>query len=75
MMHLYPDLVDVSKTMNVSRNRKDDFPEIMKYGKLSDNTGWGTMGNSSLATADKGKILVERSVERIVHFIAENWKI
>jgi creatinine amidohydrolase len=74
MMHLYPDLVDVSKTMNVSRKRKDAFPEIMKYGKLSDNTDWGTVGNSTLATAEKGKVLVERSVERIVHFIAENWK-
>lgn len=75
MLHLYAELVDPGRTMNVSRKRKDAFPEIMKYGKLSDNTDWGTVGDSTAATADKGKALVERSVDRIVQFLNENWGI
>ncbi|MEI7028268.1 creatininase family protein [Paenibacillus sp. y28] len=75
MLHLYPELVDMSRTMDVTRKRKDAFPEIMKYGRLSDNTDWGTVGNSQVATAEKGQVLVDRSVDRIVRFLEEVWDI
>lgn len=73
MLALYPDLVDESRLMRAERKRRDEFPEIMKYGRLSDNNEWGTTGDSTLATAEKGEILVSRAVDRIVRFLNEAW--
>ncbi|WP_248928351.1 creatininase family protein [Paenibacillus hamazuiensis] len=75
MMYLHPELVDTSKTMKVERKLKDSFPDIMKYGKLSANSEWGTVGDSTIASAEKGKLLVDRSVERIVQFLEHQWGI
>lgn len=75
MLALYPELVNTDLTRKVERKSPDAFPEIMKYGKLSDNSEWGTMGNSTLASAEKGTILVNRSVDRMVQFLNESWNI
>jgi len=75
LLALRPELVDEAKRMNVVRKTRDEFPEIMKYARLSDNSEWGTIGDSTLATAAKGEALVGRSVDRIVKFLTENWGI
>lgn len=75
MLALHPELVNMEKTMSVERKKQDAFPEIMKYGKLSDNSEWGTVGHSNQASAEKGQILVDRAVERMVQFLGEVWGI
>lgn len=75
MMYLYPDLCDTEKWVNEPKKIKDNFPEIIKYGKLSSNTQSGTVGNAMLATKDKGEVLVQRSLDRIVSFLEINWGI
>ncbi|MEK4327543.1 creatininase family protein [Paenibacillus sp. FSL R7-0297] len=75
MLALYPELVHMELARSVQRKSPDAFPEIMKYGKLSDNSEWGTMGNSTLATAEKGHHLVDHAVDRMVRFLHEEWGI
>ncbi|MBD2845389.1 creatininase family protein [Paenibacillus sp. IB182496] len=75
LLAVCPELVDLTRTMDVKRAQPDLYPEIMKYGKLSDNSKWGTMGNSTIASAQKGEQLVARAVDRILHFLRDHWSI
>ena len=75
LMYLYPEFCDTDKWVNEPKKIRDEFPEIIKYGKLSSNTQSGTVGNAMLATKGKGEVLVQRSLDRIVDFLETNWGI
>lgn len=75
MMYLYPELVDTSKGIDEVPKQKDLFPEIIKYSRYSTKTESGVIGYSTAATSQKGEVLVQRSVDRIVHFLHDTWDI
>lgn len=75
MMYLYPELVDTSKGIDEVPKQKDLFPEIIKYSRYSTKTESGVIGYSTTATSQKGEVLVQRSVDRIVHFLYDTWDI
>ncbi|WP_206514604.1 creatininase family protein [Brevibacillus marinus] len=73
MMYLFPELCDLDKWVHEPPKKQDPFPDIIQYPKLSSITGSGTIGNATLATAEKGERIVKRSVDRIVQFLVESW--
>lgn len=73
MMHLYPDLVDVSQWVNEPPKFNDLFPDVITYPPFSAFTNSGTIGNATIGTKEKGEALVNRSVDRIVQFLQESW--
>src|SRR5699024_9882248 len=73
MLHLYPELVDVSKWVNEPPRFINKFPDILNHSKFSNLTKSGTIGNATLGTKEKGEQLVNRSVNRIIDFLIEDW--
>lgn len=71
MLHLAPELVDMSKAPNTPIKVNDTSPSIGKGYGYMDLTDTGTIGDASLGTAEKGKIVVERGVEEICKCITE----
>ena len=69
MLHLHPELMHMDRAVKNLPESKA-FPDVMTvepYGAMSDT---GVLGDATLGTAEKGKIIFERSVERIVAFLA-----
>lgn len=75
MLHLYPELVDKSKWINEPPKFKNEFPDILHHSKFSRLTDSGTIGDATIATEEKGEALVKRSVDRIIQFLEEEWKL
>ncbi|GHH99782.1 creatininase family protein [Neobacillus kokaensis] len=75
MMYLHPELCDLDNWVHEPPKIKDQYPDIIQYVPFSHKTDSGTIGNATLGTAAKGEALVNRSVERIVQFLSENWGI
>ena len=49
--------------------REDRFPDIIKYPALTELTPNGTIGDATVASAEKGKLLLDRCVDRMADFI------
>ena len=68
MLHLHPELMHMDRAVkNLPAGKA--FPDIITvepYGAMSDS---GVLGDATLGTAEKGKIIFEKSVERLVAFI------
>lgn len=75
MLYLAPELVDTSQWVNESLKDPDPFPDIKVYKRFSTLTKSSTIGNATLGTAEKGKLLVEMAVERIEKFLKNEWNI
>lgn len=69
MLYLKPELVRLSEIVCTPSQFKDEYPEMIKYLGLRKFTDTGTLGDATVATAEKGKVLVEKSVERIISYI------
>jgi creatinine amidohydrolase len=69
MLYMRPDLVNMEKATVIEPGYKDDYPDIIKYRDLRDYTPNGTIGNATVANQEKGKIIVEKGVSRIVDFL------
>lgn len=74
MKYLTPELVDDSEAVCTLELFEDKFPEFKQYIPFDKYTDTGTMGDATKGTSEKGKIIVERSVDRIVEFIEEYYK-
>ncbi|GGN59646.1 creatininase family protein [Oceanobacillus indicireducens] len=73
MMHLYPELCDLDNWINEPPNVENKYPDIHHYPKLSTITKSGTIGNATVATEEKGRELVDRSLDRIKTFLRQSW--
>ena len=71
MLYIAPDLVDMSKAV------KDYDPRPGRKGLTRDPKGAGTYspsgvwGDPTLATKEKGRVIVEKTVEEIVRQVKE----
>ena len=68
MLHLHPELMMMDRAVKNLPEPKQ-FPDVITvepYGKMSDS---GILGDATLGTAEKGKLIFERSVARIVEFL------
>lgn len=73
-MHLYPELVDVNELSRVEPQGSGEFREFIQYARFTDRTPNGSIGDSTTATADKGRELVTRCVSRIVEYYNRNMR-
>lgn len=69
LLHLMPELVDMSKAPNSPALWKDQWPGFSKYRMYDKYSVTGTMGDATVGTAEKGKIVVDRFVDEATAFI------
>lgn len=68
LLHLYPELVDMSKAVN-SPIKPDKYPGIIQYTPYCELTDSGLLGDGTVATAEKGRIATEAAVNAIAEYI------
>ena len=71
-LHLYPALVDKNELSRIEPVLGGEFKEFIQYAKFTDRTPNGTIGDATTATAEKGRELVRRCVDRIVEYYEKN---
>jgi len=80
MLHLRPDLVDMSQAGNfvgLMHAMGDDYRWLTPEGRIG--FGWqsqdlhpsGASGNAAAATAEKGRIVAERAVANMIELLGE----
>jgi creatinine amidohydrolase len=71
MLYLRPDLVDMSKATRIepTSDAFKVFTDVIRYIPVGAKTPNGTIGDATLASAAKGKALIEKSVERITEYM------
>lgn len=69
LLYLYPELVDMSKAAKTGSAFDDKWPGITKDFPYAGYTDSGTLGDGTKGTVEKGRITVERGVERIADCI------
>jgi creatinine amidohydrolase len=76
MLHLRPDLVDMSKAVRTepATDAYKVFTDVIRYLPFSSKTTTGTIGDATLGSAEKGKALVERCVDRIAEYMNHEFK-
>ncbi len=72
MLYFRPDLVDMSKATRVEP-KGGGYPGIQVFRPLSEITTTGTVGNATVGTAEKGRAIVERALEKICDFMQKEW--
>ncbi|KAB0577189.1 creatinine amidohydrolase [Fusobacterium naviforme] len=72
MMYLYPDMVD-HEEITCTQSRTNRFPDILQYGKFTEKTENGMIGDATVATREKGEKIVKRCVDRIMSCIQESF--
>lgn len=73
MLFFAPELVDKKEAIQEWPKRTDLYPDIIQYPKFSQLTDSGTLGDATKGSFEKGKMLVERVVSRIVDFLESEW--
>lgn len=71
LLHLFPELVDMSKAVNSPALIEDPYPRITVYTDFIEYTKTGTLGDATKGTAEKGAETVRRAVDEISAFISE----
>ena len=71
MLYLYPELVDFSKAERVEAQRESFTrdSDLVTYVPFNQTTYNGILGDATVATAEKGKAIVEKSLARIVEYM------
>ena len=74
MLHLHPEYVEMDKLYNVEQDPSlYKWPDFITYPEFAERTPNGTLGDATLASAEKGEKIVERCVDRIVAFMKEQF--
>jgi creatinine amidohydrolase len=68
MLHLHPELVDMSESGLETPNVEDDPFGVFRPRPYPLRMPTGALGDTSLATAEKGRVLFERMTEAIAEF-------
>jgi len=71
MLYLKPEMVDTSKIEKILPKNDffNTFPDVIKYPALDSITDTGVIGDATAATKEKGRLIVEKCVDRIVEYI------
>lgn len=73
LLHLYPELVDFSKAECVKMDESKflKYSDVITYVPFNKKSPNGILGDATIATAEKGKQIVDVCVNRIVDFMNE----
>lgn len=73
MMYLFPELVDHSELTRVEPAAADGYGDFIGFGRFTDKTSNGTIGDATVATTEKGEQIVTKCVDRIVSYIHDKF--
>lgn len=76
MLYLYPEYVNMAKAEKVTPKEGGDYEkygDFITYTVFNETTKSGTLGDATIATAEKGKAIVERCVARIVEYMKDEF--
>lgn len=73
MMHLFPELVDVTQLTCIDPKLNNEYSDFIQLSQFKEKTRNGTLGDATLATAEKGRRIVERCVDRIAEYAEKNF--
>lgn len=74
LLYLNPELVNMEEATCVSPpDELYDYPDIGRFVPLKDKTPNATVGDATLGTAEKGRLILEKCVARIVSFMGDKW--
>ena len=68
MLHLHPELMHMDRAVKNMPESKP-FPDVITVEPYSAMSDSGVLGDATLGTAKKGKVIFERSVKRIIAFL------
>lgn len=69
LLHLFPELVFMDRAESTASPFAGQYPGIITCVKYAEHGDSGTLGDATKGTAEKGRITVERGVERIADYI------
>ena len=72
MLYLHPDYVNMAKAEKVTPKEGDDYEkygDFITYTVFNETTECGILGDATIATAEKGRLIVEKCVDRIVEYM------
>jgi creatinine amidohydrolase len=69
MLHLHPDLVDMRRATRAEPASPSDPLGLSRPYTYRDFAPEGLLGDATLATAEKGRLIFERTVDALVQFI------
>lgn len=71
MLYLRPDLVHMEKAVREEPSSDyTQYPDFLRYVPLEKKTRSGTVGDAMLGSAEKGRLIVEKCVDRIVEYMS-----
>lgn len=76
LLYFRPDLVHMEDATCVTPPEEFyDYPDIMRFVPLNEKTKNATVGDATIGTAEKGRLLAEKAVARITAFMRDKWNI
>ena len=75
MLNLKPQLVKKDKYVLAKPLFKDNYPDIIKYFEFHKYSNTGNLGDATVASAEKGKLIVDKSIERIVEYLKKEFNL
>lgn len=73
MMYLNPELVDHSQMTRIEPTPADGYGDFIGFGRFTDKTPNGTIGDATAASVEKGEQIVTKCVDRIVSYIHDKF--
>lgn len=76
MLHLFPQYVEFRKAMKVTPLEGDEFgkyDDFVDYTVFNETTENGILGDATVASAEKGRAIVEKCVARIVAYMRDKF--
>jgi len=73
MLHLEPDLVVRDRIADQTPTSAVPYADIIQYKGMHARSDTGVVGNPAVATAEKGAEIVQRGVDRILAFVADEF--
>lgn len=77
LLYLRPDLVDMTKATRIepATDAYQVYTDVIRYLPFSAKTPNGTIGDATIASAEKGKALVDKCVNRIAAYMAHEFSL
>ena len=71
LLHLRPDLVDMSRATKIlpTSDAYEKFTDVIRYIPFGSKTPNATIGDATIATAEKGRALFEKCADRIADYM------
>ena len=71
MLRLYPELVDLTNLPCTEPRQLPEYPDIIQYQTLKERTDNAIVGNAGSASAEKGQLLLDSAVRRIIAYLKD----